>query len=78
LQVNGLNGSLTDPLFMGSLKQLHACGLTKLDLEGDKMSGPLTDEWGELTQLEFLSLSEWGGVADEWGELAMKLVLEPE
>lgn len=58
LEVNFLNGSISDPMLLAALSQLHACGLTKLVLQGNDMSGTLSDAWGNLTQLTYLNLGE--------------------
>jgi hypothetical protein len=58
LEVNFLNGSISDPVLLAALSQLHACGLTKLVLQGNDMSGTLSDAWGGLTQLTHLNLGE--------------------
>lgn len=58
LEVNFLNGSISDPILLAALSQLHACGLTKLVLQGNDMSGTLSDAWGNLTQLTYLNLGE--------------------
>lgn len=58
LQVNGLNGSVTDETFQQSLEQLHACGLSRIILPGNALSGSLTDFWGNLVNLTGLSLGK--------------------
>eukprot|EP00775_Hariotina_reticulata_P005277 gene5277-5512_t len=57
LDVNGLYGNVSDPTFLQSIAQLHACGLTSLSLSGNELSGSLTDDWGELSNLAALSLA---------------------
>lgn len=59
VQVNGLNGSLSSPGIINNLLELHACGLTKLSLPGNDLSGSMTAEWGQLTNLVVLDLCEW-------------------
>eukprot|EP00775_Hariotina_reticulata_P011158 gene11158-11308_t len=56
LQVNGLTGSVNAPLFEESIEQLHACGLTSIDLEGNSLSGSLSGFWAKLTNLQTLNL----------------------
>lgn len=58
LNVNGLNGSVSDPTFQQSIAQLHACGLTTLELQGNALSGVLDDSWGLLTNLQTLILGK--------------------
>jgi len=58
LEVNGLQGAIDDPAFMQSLAQLHACGLISLSLAGNSLSGSMTDDWGQLTNLASLNLGE--------------------
>eukprot|EP00775_Hariotina_reticulata_P011064 gene11064-11220_t len=57
LQSNQLSGGIDDPDFINSVTQLHACGLTSIDLEGNDLSGILTDEWGILVNLVMLNLA---------------------
>jgi len=56
LEVNYLNGTVSDPLLLSALVQLHACGLTKLVLQGNDLSGTLSEDWGRLNQLTHLNL----------------------
>lgn len=59
LQVNNLNGSISSAEFLHSLLQLHACGLVKLQLQGNELSGSMdAPEWGQLTNLVYLDLGE--------------------
>lgn len=58
LQVNGLNGSIAAESFQQSVAQLHACGMTRLILTGNALSGSLTDFWGELGNLTVLNLGK--------------------
>lgn len=63
LQVNGLNSSITDGALEQSIEQLHACGMTRIILSGNALSGSLTDFWGRLTNLTTLNLGERGVTA---------------
>jgi hypothetical protein len=56
VQVNGLNGTLGSPGIINNLLQLHACGLTRLNLQGNDLSGSMTPEWGRMTNLVVLDL----------------------
>jgi hypothetical protein len=58
VQVNGLNGTLGSPGIIHNLLQLHACGMTKLNLQGNDLSGSMTAEWGRMTNLTVLDLCE--------------------
>jgi hypothetical protein len=58
LEVNFLNGSISDPLLLQALGQLHACGLTRVVLQSNDLSGTLSDAWGSFTQLTHLNLGE--------------------
>jgi hypothetical protein len=58
VQVNGLNGTLVSPGIIHNLLQLHACGMTKLNLQGNDLSGSITPEWGRMTNLTVLDLCE--------------------
>lgn len=58
LEVNFLNGSISDPLLLSALGRLHACGLRKLVLQGNDLSGPFSDAWGDLTELTPLNLGK--------------------
>lgn len=58
LEVNLLNGSISDPLLLQALGQLHACGLTRLVLQSNDLSGTLSAAWGNFTQLTHLNLGE--------------------
>lgn len=58
MQVNGINGSVDDPAVMQSMLQLHACGLTRLVLQGNDMSGSLSPAWGFMTNLTVLDLGK--------------------
>jgi hypothetical protein len=60
LEVNFLNGSISTPLLLSALGRLHACGLRKLILQGNELSGPLSEAWGDLTQLTHLNLGKPG------------------
>ncbi|WIA12661.1 hypothetical protein OEZ85_006309 [Tetradesmus obliquus] len=57
VQVNGLNGTLGSPGIISNLLRLHACGLTRLNLQGNDLSGSMTPEWGLMTNLVVLDLS---------------------
>ena len=59
VQVNGVNGSVQDPTIVQNILQLHACGLTRLSLQGNDLSGALSSTWGSLTNLTVLDLSEY-------------------
>lgn len=54
--VNALNASVSDSRLVSSLRQLHACGLTRLALQGNDLSGEMTDAWGQLSNLTELDL----------------------
>lgn len=73
LQVNGLNGSISNPAFMNSILQLHSCGASKLQLQGNDLSGSLSSSWGQLVNLTYLDLGEqmWplGAVMSSAGRL---------
>eukprot|EP00775_Hariotina_reticulata_P013223 gene13223-13354_t len=43
---------------MGSMQQLHACGLNSLSLLGNALSGHMTEDWGLLTNLVTLNLGK--------------------
>lgn len=58
LEVNFLNGSISDPLLLRAIEQLHACGLSKLILQGNDLSGTFSEVWGNFTQLKHLNLGE--------------------
>lgn len=59
LQVNGLKASIADIAFQQSIAQLHACGVMRLVLPGNSLSGSLTDFWGDLSNLTALNLGEY-------------------
>eukprot|EP00882_Tetradesmus_deserticola_P019987 GHRQ01021538.1.p1 GENE.GHRQ01021538.1~~GHRQ01021538.1.p1 ORF type:complete len:216 (+),score=58.65 GHRQ01021538.1:258-905(+) len=59
VQVNGLNGTLGSPGIINNLLQLHACGLTRLSLQGNDLTGSMTPEWGLMTNLLVLDLCEF-------------------
>jgi hypothetical protein len=63
VQVNGLNGTLGSPGIIHNLLQLHACGMTKLNLQGNDLSGSMTPEWGRMTNLVVLDLCEYAAAA---------------
>lgn len=56
LPLNNLNASISDAAFLQPVQQLHACGLTTLNLEANSFSGTLSDEWGRLVHLQKLDL----------------------
>lgn len=59
LEVNRLNGSVDNSVFMNSLLQLHACGISKLQLQGNDLSGNMSSPaWGQLVNLTILDLGE--------------------
>lgn len=58
LEVNGLNGSISDPAFEQSIAQLHACGLISLELAGNALSGTFSNYWGEFRNLWALNVGE--------------------
>jgi hypothetical protein len=58
VDVNGLHGNVSGANIMRSIAQLHACGLISLSLQGNELSGSLTDDWGELSNLTALSLGK--------------------
>jgi hypothetical protein len=51
-----LNASIEDGGFLQPVQQLHACGLTTLNLEANSFSGTLSDAWGRLVHLRKLDL----------------------
>lgn len=57
LPVNGLTGSLEGMQLQRSLAQLHACGLMKLNLAGNALSGSLDNFCARLPRLITLNLS---------------------
>lgn len=59
LEVNYLNGTVSDPMLLSALVQLHACGLRKLVLQGNDLSGTLSEDWGRLNQLTHLNLGTY-------------------
>jgi hypothetical protein len=56
INADNVNGSISNPLFLGAFDQLHACGLTGLDLESNYVSGRLSPIWGRFTNLTVLKL----------------------
>lgn len=58
LEVNYLNGSVSDPDLLSALRVLHDCGLTQLVLQGNDLSGTLSEDWGSFTRLTHLNLGE--------------------
>ncbi|WIA42187.1 hypothetical protein OEZ86_009450 [Tetradesmus obliquus] len=69
LQVNNLNGSLENPRLMASLLQLHGCGLVKLQLQGNGLSGSMAlPAWGDMRNMFYLDLAaNWiTGTLPDW------------
>jgi hypothetical protein len=58
LPLNNLNASIEESSFLQPVQQLHACGLTTLNLEANSFSGTLSDAWGRLVHLRKLDLGE--------------------
>jgi hypothetical protein len=58
LPLNNLNASISGGDFLQPVQQLHACGLTTLNLEANSFSGTLSDAWGRLVHLRKLDLGE--------------------
>lgn len=58
LEVNGLVATVEGPSLQQSILQLHACGLRNLSLNGNALSGSLTDYWGQLVNLQVLDLGK--------------------
>eukprot|EP00775_Hariotina_reticulata_P011161 gene11161-11311_t len=56
VQINGLHGSINSPVLEQTVTVLHDCGLADLQLEGNFLTGSLTDFWGQLVNLRFLNL----------------------
>eukprot|EP00878_Enallax_costatus_P028372 GHUV01030644.1.p1 GENE.GHUV01030644.1~~GHUV01030644.1.p1 ORF type:complete len:284 (+),score=40.51 GHUV01030644.1:200-1051(+) len=78
IQVNGVNGSIADPQVIQSIVQLHSCGLTRLNLEGNDLAGTIGSEWGLLTNLTVLNLgNNWltGTIPDALSSLSKLNVL---
>jgi len=63
LPVNKLNVSLSDEDFVTSIQQLHACGLTVLDLEANQLSGQISPKFGSLVNLTVINIGELRTVA---------------
>jgi len=59
INAENVNGSTSDPKLLDALEQLHACGLTGLNLESNEITGELVPRWGTLTNLTVLNLGEW-------------------
>jgi hypothetical protein len=64
LKADNVNGSLSDLAFMDAVEQLHACGLTVLDLESNDIGGRLLPRWGRFSQLTVFNI---GGAAPRLG-----------
>lgn len=59
LPMNNLNVSLGDSMFVTAIQQLHACGLTVLNLEANNLSGEMDDkQWSKLTNLRVINFGE--------------------
>jgi hypothetical protein len=37
---------------------MHDCGMTKLSLEANQLSGEMGDDWGNMVHLKVLNLGE--------------------
>jgi hypothetical protein len=59
LPLNNLNASIAEPSFLQPVQQLHACGLTTLNLEANSFTGTLSDAWGKLVHLRKLDLGKF-------------------
>jgi hypothetical protein len=58
LPLNNLNASIEGDAFMQPVEQLHACGLTTLNLEANSFTGTMSDTWGQLVHLRKLDLGK--------------------
>jgi hypothetical protein len=58
LPLNNLNASIHDASFMQPLLQLHACGLKVANLEQNCFDGSISEDWGQMVNLELISLGE--------------------
>jgi len=63
LEANGLQGRIDDPAFMASIAQLHVCGLIRLSLFGNALSGSMVESWGDLSNLVYLDLGKLQGAS---------------
>jgi hypothetical protein len=41
------------------MQALHDCGMTKLSLEANQLSGEMDDAWGNMVRLKVLNLGKW-------------------
>eukprot|EP00775_Hariotina_reticulata_P004663 gene4663-4916_t len=55
--VNAMNASVSDPAFIASLVRLHGCGLRELQLQGNDLTGSITDDYQQLAGLTVLDFS---------------------
>lgn len=59
LPLNNLNVSLDDPEFVSAVGQLHACGLTDLDLEANNLSGGMEAKgWSDMVNLRVVNVGK--------------------
>lgn len=56
VMVNAMNASVSDPAFISSLVQLHNCGLDELQLQGNDLTGSITNDYKQLAGLTVLDL----------------------
>ena len=58
LEAMNVNVSVADKNWVGSIGQLHTCGLTELRIQGCNVSGAMGPEWGTFTNFTVLDLSK--------------------
>jgi len=56
-----MNVSVADPTFISSLVQLHGCGLQELQLQGNDLTGSITDDYKQLAGLTIFDLCKCPG-----------------
>ncbi|WIA21435.1 hypothetical protein OEZ85_000647 [Tetradesmus obliquus] len=62
MPLNNLNVSVSDPKWLRTVQALHDCGMTKLSLEANQLSGEMDDAWGDMVHLKVLNLANaWIG-----------------
>lgn len=62
LAINNLNVSLENPVFFGSVKTLHDCGMFILNMESNNIAGRMTEDWGQLPHLRYLNIGASDGL----------------